>query len=137
MSSSGTLYSDWLQPGQWEKILASSCLHHCCSFPQTAPACHCSQQSSAWVCWTCSLGECCCTGWKNQCHCHLTLPCSEGRDLDQWCRHFHGRLQLLHQTSVHRCGCWRHCWTECCCWSGWSTESHPAEEMITFRQTGT
>lgn len=141
-SWSDILGSDWLWLRWWVKTLVALLLPHQCSFPPTAPGCRCTSQRSAWSCatgcWTRFRGECCCNELRRQCRCHWTLLCwggpGRGQPGLQGNRHLLGLLQLLRRTSGRRCGCWRRYWTECCCWSGWSTEPHPAEERVRVRQ---
>lgn len=134
MSSFGTLCSDWLQLVWWAKTPVSCYPPHCCPCPRTAPGGHCRRWSCAGACghgwWTCVRDGCCCSGSRRRCRCRLTRPCLEGRGRGQRSRRGNprllARLLLLRRTSARRCGCWRRCWTACCCWSGWSTECHPA-----------
>lgn len=143
MSSSGILCSDWLWPVWLAKILVSSPPSHRCSFPRTAPGCRRKWRSSAWACgagcWSYFRGERCCSGSRRRCRCRWTPPCWEGRVQGRLGRrgkpHLLALLQVLRRTSARHCGCWRRYWRGCYCWSGWSTESHPAEDKrATFRQ---
>lgn len=74
----------------------------------------------AWVPWPRTYNW----GWRCRvwcrCRCHWSRPWRRGPALAPGGPE--GR------TSVHHCGCWRHCWRGYCCWNGLSTEVHPGRQ---------
>lgn len=72
--------------------------------------------------------------WDQPLHCRRRQGCRRRvwyRCRCRWNRLWRGdpvrfRWDQEHRTNGHRCGCWRHCWRACCCWSGLNTACHPA-----------